>query len=199
MQLYSVAENGNLRKITRLPFTENSVYLVDDFKNIYLWIGRKASKKKKDLSQKKAEALSDKRENPANIQIINQGKEFGAFLAMMDLLKRGMKAKDSIERRNELEIEYEDTIELVDIGLEPDLEGEITITAYELSQEKKSYDELCKELAKAQLSIIKGKNKVTAAEINKKAKEIHKSSSTYEELCWLISELNLLLNKKSFE
>ena len=199
MQLYSVAENGALRKITRLPFAENSAYIIDDFKNIYLWIGRKASKKKKDLSQKKAETLSEKRESPANIQIINQGKEFGAFLAMMDILKRGTKAKSSIERRTELEIEYEDTIELIDLGLEPDLEGEITITAYELSQKKKSYEDLCKELAKAQLSIIKGKSKVTAAEINKKAKEIHKSSSTYEELCWLISELNLLLKKKSFE
>ena len=72
MQLYSVAENGALRKITRLPFADNSVYVVDDFKNIYLWIGRKASKKKKDHSQKKAEGLSEKRDSPANIQIINQ-------------------------------------------------------------------------------------------------------------------------------
>ena len=199
MQLYSVSENGALRKITRLPFAENSVYIVDDFKNIYLWIGKKASTKKKDLSKKKAKALSEKRDSPANIQIINQGKEFGAFLAMMDILKRGMKGKAAIERRTELEIEYEDTIELIDIGLEPDLEGEITVSAYELSQEKKSYEALCKELAKAQLSIIKGKSAVTAAEINKKAKEIHKSSSTYEELCWLISELNLLLKKESFK
>lgn len=199
MQLYSVAENGTLRKITRLPFAENSAYIIDDFKNIYLWIGRKASKKKKELSHKKAEALSEKRDSPANVQIINQGKEFGAFLAMMDILKKGMKTKAARERRTELEIEYEDTVELIDLGLEPDLEGEITITAYELSQEKKSYEELCKDLAKAQLSIIKGKSKVSAAEINKKAKEIHKSSSTYEELCWLISELNLLLKKKSFE
>ncbi|MFX0186097.1 MAG: hypothetical protein ACFE8A_00020 [Candidatus Hodarchaeota archaeon] len=199
MKLYSVAENGALRKISKLTFAEKSVYLVDDYKNMYLWFGQKASKKKKDLSQKKAEALNEKKEIPANIQILHQGKEFGAFLAMMDILKKGLKAKAPIERRTELEIEYEDTIELIDIGLEPDLEGEITIAAHKLSQEKKSYDELCKDLAKAQLTIIKSKGKITAAEINKKAKEIHKSSSTYDELCWLIAELNMLLKKKSFD
>ena len=146
MQLYSVSENGTLRKITRLPFAENSVYIIDDFKNIYLWIGKKASKKKKDLSKKKAIILNEKKDSPANIHIIPQGKEFGAFLAMMGILKKGLKNKAAIERRTELEIEYEDTMELIDLGLEPDLEGEITITAHELSQSRKSYEELCKEL-----------------------------------------------------
>jgi len=199
MKLYSVAENGALRKIGKLAFADNAVYLVDDYKNLYLWFGQKASKKKKDLSKKKAEVLNEKKETPANIQIVYQGKEFGAFLAMMDLLKKGLKAKAPIERRTELEIDYEDTMELIDIGLEPDLEGEITIAAHKLALEKKSYDDLCKDLAKVQINIIKGKSKITAAEMNKKAKEIHKSSSTYEELCWLIAELNMLLKKKSFK
>jgi len=199
MHLYSVAENGALRKITRLPFTENSVYIVDDFKNLYLWFGKRASEKKRDLSEKQIKKLNEKKDSPANVHIISQGKEFGAFLAMMGILRKGVKDRASIERRTELEIEYEDTMELIDLGLEPDLEGEITINAHELSQEKKKYDDLCKELARAQLRILKGKTNISAAEINKKAKEIHKSSSTYEELCWLIAELNLLLKKESFK
>ncbi|MFX1260389.1 MAG: hypothetical protein ACFFAN_21265 [Promethearchaeota archaeon] len=199
MKLYSVSESGTLRKITRLNFAENSVYLVDDYKNIYLWFGQKASKKKKDLSVKKANALNRERKPPANIQILNQNKEFGAFLAIMAVLKKGLKRNVPMERRTELDFEIEDTMELIDAGLDPDLEAEITIAAYNLSQEKKSYDELCRKLAETQLAILKDKNKILEKDIKKKVEEIHKSSSTYEEICWLIAELNTLIKKQSFD
>jgi len=199
MKLYSVAENGALRKISKLMFADKSVYLVDDYKNIYLWFGQKASKKKRDLSIKKANNLNEKRQNSANVQIINQGKEFGAFLAIMEVLKKGLKQTTSTEKRPELEIDYEDTMELIDAGLEPDLEGEITIAAHSLLQEKKSYEELCRKLAETQITLLKGKNKALEKEIKKKAEEVRKSSSTYEELCWLIAELSILIKKKSLK
>ena len=47
MRLFSVSENGALRKVNKIDFNENKVYLVDDFKTLYLWNGSKASKKKK--------------------------------------------------------------------------------------------------------------------------------------------------------
>ncbi|MFX1392452.1 MAG: hypothetical protein ACFFAH_02655 [Promethearchaeota archaeon] len=199
MKLYSVAENGALRKITKLQFAENAVYIVDDYKNFYLWFGQKASKKKRELSKKKANLLNQKKEEPSNIQIMNQGKEFGAFLAVMDVLKKGVKQTTSFEKRPELELQYEDTLELIDTGLDPDLEAEITIAAHELLEEKKTYEDLCRKLAETQIRILKNKDKVSEAEIKKKAEEIHKSSSTYEELCWLIAELSTLINKKSFD
>ncbi|GAH48512.1 unnamed protein product, partial [marine sediment metagenome] len=147
MQLYSVSENGALRKITRVNFAEDKVYLIDDLKTIYLWVGLKATKKKKNFGIKKANILNDKRKNNAKIQIINQNKEFGAFLAMMDILRKGIKQNIPIKKRPELSIEIEDTMELIDAGLDPDLEAEITVAAHNISQEKKTYDELCREIA----------------------------------------------------
>jgi len=198
MQLYSVSENGALRKIIKVDFAENKVYLIDDLKTIYLWVGLKASKKKKNFGIKKANILNDKRKNNVKIQIINQNKEFGAFLAMIDILRKGIKQNIPIKKRPELSIEIEDTMELIDAGLDPDLEAEITVAAYNISQENKTYDELCREIAETQLIILKGKVKVSEVEIKKKTKEIYKSSSTYEEICWLLAELKILVEKNSF-
>ena len=61
MQLFSVSENGALRKASKVDYAENKVFLIDDIKTIYLWIGLKASKKKKELSLKKANLLNSKR------------------------------------------------------------------------------------------------------------------------------------------
>ena len=198
MRLYSVSENGALRKIIKVDFAENKVYLIDDLKTIYLWVGLKATKKKKNFGIKKANILNDKRKNNAKIQIISQNKEFGAFLAMMDILRKGIKQNIPIKKRPELSIEIEDTMELIDAGLDPDLEAEITVAAHNISQEKKTYDELCREIAETQLIILKGKVKVSEVEIKKKTKEIYKSSSTYEEICWLLAELKILVEKNSF-
>jgi len=197
MQLYSVSKNGVLRKITKVDFAENKVYLIDDLKTMYLWVGLKATKKKKNFGIKKANILHDKRKNTAKLQIINQNKEFGAFLAMMDILKKGIKQNIPSKKRPELNIEIEDTMELIDAGLDPDLEAEITVAAHNLSQQKKTYEELCEELARTQLIILKGKGKASEAEIKKKTKAIYKSSSTYEEICWLLAELRILVEKKA--
>jgi len=197
MLLYSITENGALRKVTKVDFKENKVFLIDDFKILYLWIGSKASAKKKDLSIKRTEKLKDQKNKAVKIQIINQNQEFGSFLAIMDILKKGFNSLESIEKRPELEIDYENTLELIEAGIDPDFEAEITIHAHNLSQEKHSYEELCEQLAKLQLDFLKGKEKASEKEIKKKYEEIYKSSSTYDELCWLISELSRLLEKQS--
>ena len=46
------------------------------------------------------------------------------------------------------------------------------------------------------MDFLKGKGKASEKEIKKKYEEIYKSSSTYDELCWLISELSKFLEKK---
>ena len=48
-----------------------------------------------------------------------------------------------------------------------------------------------------QLDMIKGPNKATASEVQKKTREIFESSSTYQEICWLIAQLNVIANKNS--
>ena len=52
MQLYSVAENGALRKIKKIDFNATKVYLIDDIKTFYIWIGNKSSNKKVEYSNK---------------------------------------------------------------------------------------------------------------------------------------------------
>lgn len=196
MILYSVYENGAMRKVSKVDFNNTKVYLIDDFKIIYLWYGSNSSKRKRDFSKKRANSLNNKRKTTAKIQIINQDKEFGAFLAIMDLLKKGLGEDASLEKREELELEIEDTLELIESGLEMDLEAELTLAAHKLSNEKVSYEDLSRRLAELQLTLLKVNKEPSEKEINKKTKDILKSSSTYEELCWLVSELEILKEKK---
>ncbi|MBA7663187.1 hypothetical protein ES703_71226 [subsurface metagenome] len=193
MRIYSVTENGALRKINKVDFDENKVFLIEDFKVIYLWFGLKASKKKKNLSIKRTEKLKDQRKKSTEIKILNQNQEYGSFLAIMDILKKGLKTVDSMEKRPELKIQFNETQELIEAGIDPDFEAEITIASHNLSQENHSYEDLCRKLAELQMSFLKGKDKVSENDLKKKTEEIYKSSSTYDELCWLIVELSKLL------
>jgi len=196
MKLYSVGEKGGLKKVNEANFGQEDAYLIDDYKTIYLWFGQNVPKIRINLVIEKARSLIVNREKPTNLQIIYQNKEYGAFLAMMDFLRKGIKSSNYLEKRPELEIEYEETIELIEAGINPDLEAEITVSAHELLQEGKTYEDLCKMLAEIQLKSTKKKGKITEKEIKKKADEIYESSATYEELCWLIAELNKLLEKE---
>jgi len=199
MKLYSVYENGVLKKINRVDFNDNKVYLIDDFKINYLWFGSNSSEKKREFGKKRAKDLNSKRKSPAKIQIINQNQEFGTFLVIMDILKEGLKNEDSSAKRDELVFELEDTLELIDAGLDLDLEAEITLHAHNLSQEGISYEDLSKRLAELQLVLLKGKDKPLASEVKNKTEEILKSTSTFEELAWLVSELEILIKKKQLK
>ncbi|MFX1500170.1 MAG: hypothetical protein ACFFDH_04300 [Promethearchaeota archaeon] len=78
---------------------------------------------------------------------------------------------------------------------EPDLETQIRETAYFLSLDKYSYNELCWMLAE---KIQKMNLDMPSIEdIKHKAEEVFNSSCTYDELCWLNAEMDLLI-KKSF-
>jgi len=198
MKLYSVGVRGGLKKINKADFKENEVFLIDDSNTMYLWFGSKIPKKRRDLSLSKAKLLNSKKDNKATIQKIVQNKEYGAFIVIKDLLQKGINPRQNLNRRAELEIQYEETIELVDAGLDPDLEAEITIATHKLSQEKKSYKQLCRLLAQLQLDLLKGSESTLKKDLEKKTLEIFKSSSTYEELCWLISQLKVIKNKHSF-
>ncbi len=198
MQIYSVSDKGTLTKVKKANFANNRVFIIDDFKTLYVWFGLKVPESKKALTTRKVNKINDKRSTPATIQYVTQNQEYGAFLAMMEFLTKSAHQEESEERRSELELEIEDTMELIEAGLDPDLEAEITLEAYKVAQEKKSYEELCRILAETQLSLIKIKSKPSEKEIAKKTTEIHNSSSTYEELCWLIAELSKLKEKEAF-
>jgi hypothetical protein len=198
VKLYSIYENSS-RLVKKGVFSNVKAYLVDDLKTIYLWFGSNSSKKKKEFAKKKATILNGKRKVPANIKIINQNKEYGAFLAIMNVLRKGLEENVSPPTREELEIEIEDTLELIDSGLEMDLEAEITLAAHNLSEDKVSYEDLSRQLAELQLTLLRVNGKPSEKEIIKKSNEILKSSTTYEELCWLVSEVKILVDKKHLE
>ena len=199
MKLYSVGVRGGLKKISKAAFREDEAYLIDDFKTIYLWFGSNIAKKRRELSVDKTKLRNEKNENIANIQIIIQNKEYGAFLAIKEALMKGEIKKQNLERRPELEIKFEETLELMEAGLSPDLEAEITLAAHKLSKKNISYKNLCQLLAEMQLDLIKGPSKASKSDILKKTQEIFESSSTYEEICWLIAQLNAIANKSSID
>ena len=199
MILFSVYENGSLRKVNKADFKSSKVYLIDDFKTIYLWFGSNSSKKKKSFAMKRANELNNKKKSPAKLQLINQNKEFGTFIAIKELILTGLKDNDVIETRNELEINVDETLELISAGLEKDLEAELTLAADKLSKNDISYEDLSKRLAKLQLILLKNKTKPSEKEISKKSDGILKSSSTREELCWLVCQLEILIKKKQFK
>ncbi|MBN1802078.1 MAG: hypothetical protein JW891_11255, partial [Candidatus Lokiarchaeota archaeon] len=166
-------------------------YIVDDGKVLYSWMGKSVSDKKKKLCQDKIEQIKKSKKGEVKIFSMIQGKEYGTFLALMDVLRNGIPNNAEIERRNELKLKVDETKELIEAGLEPDLEAEITLKAHEIEMEGWSYEELCHILAESQLEQISTK-KPTKNEIQNKINEILKSTSTYQEICWLIAQLDLI-------
>lgn len=196
MKLFNVYENGALRKVEKIDFADHKVFLIDDDKTIFLWFGKKSSQNKRNLSEKRAQKIISTRTKKTNLEILNQGNEFGKFLTMIEPLKKGISKSNHLEKRKELKIKVDDTLELIEAGITPDFEGEITLDAHKLSEEKNSYEELCRILAELQLELISTSKKIKAADIERKVIDIYQSSSTYDELCWLIAELRLLKQKK---
>ncbi|MFX1236781.1 MAG: hypothetical protein ACFFAS_04530 [Promethearchaeota archaeon] len=196
MLLYSIYENGSLRKVKKLNFIDKNVYIIDDDKIIYLWIGKKATDKKKKHLESKIAQIKKERKREVKILEMIQGKEYGSFLALMDILKKGIPDDTELNRRTELKIKVNETREYIEAGLPPDLEAEITLRAHEIALEGKSYEELCQILAKNQLKQTLEKNP-TKAEIKSKVDEILKSTSTYIEICWLIAQLELIRSKSN--
>ena len=78
--------------------------------------------------------------------------------------------------------------------LEETNEDHVSIAAYYLSLEKKSYETLCWILAEKLLK----KTYITPAddEIRKKAEEISDLGKFYDELCYLNAELDILTSKE---
>ncbi|MFX1238947.1 MAG: hypothetical protein ACFE8P_14665, partial [Promethearchaeota archaeon] len=69
-------------------------------------------------------------------------------------------------------------------------ENQIKVAAYYLSREGYDYNELAwllsERIAKHTLRLA------SIEDIRKKAEEIFNSSSTYDELCWLIAEIDIM-------
>jgi len=77
-----------------------------------------------------------------------------------------------------------------------DLNRQISIAAYFLSQKNHPYDTLCWMLAERELYIQLSFKKPQKEMIKMRAAEIFFSKPSYDVLCWLISEKEILFKNK---
>jgi len=78
-----------------------------------------------------------------------------------------------------------------------DLESQIREAAYYLSLKKYSYNDLCWLLAESIQNVRL--DMPSLEEICKKAEEVFNSSSTYDELCWLNAQMDILIELRFLE
>ncbi len=79
MKLYLI-DQGNLKEINKLVFSSGDVYLLDDEKTIYVWIGNKCSVDEKTAGAAQARTLDQQRGGAAKIITVDQGQESREFM-----------------------------------------------------------------------------------------------------------------------
>jgi hypothetical protein len=77
------------------------------------------------------------------------------------------------------------------------LESQIREAAYYLALKKYSYNDLCWLLAESIQNVRL--DMPSLEDIRKKAEEVFNSSSTYDELCWLNAQMDILIEQKFLE
>ena len=241
MRMLNVNNKGEFNEINKLDFIDSDVYIVDDEKTIYIWVGNEVPQDLKDKTASIARTLDKDRGGAAKILIMKQKREYGSFLAMMDDLRKGLIPGHTVERRPELDLKLEDSKEEISAEADEDpevikwlnqlekhrkgapeeilldvitetvenavetstkipqlqvlpegfiMEDQVKVGAYYLSQEGYDYNELCWILAE---KIMKESLKMPSIEdIRLKAEQVFASSCTYDELCWLNSEIDIL-------
>ena len=83
MKLFLV-DQGNLSEITKPIFSKGDVYVVDDDKTIYIWIGSKASVDEKTAGAAQARTLDQQRGGAAKIITVDENQEPSAFLKIIN-------------------------------------------------------------------------------------------------------------------
>lgn len=85
MKLYLI-DQGNLKEINKLIFSSGDVYLLDDERTIYVWIGNKCSVDEKTAGAAQARSLDQQRGGAAKIITVDQGQESGEFMKIINPL-----------------------------------------------------------------------------------------------------------------
>jgi len=85
LKLYLV-DQGNLKEINKLIFSSGDVYLLDDEKTIYVWIGNKCSVDEKTAGAAQARTLDQQRGGAAKIITVDQGQESREFMKVINPL-----------------------------------------------------------------------------------------------------------------
>jgi hypothetical protein len=124
-------------------------------------------------------------------EIIEDDAEPGVFAWLTQLKKHRAHITENEEAEAKDSMEMEEMfIDDEEIGLE----SQIREGAYYLSLKKYSYNDLCWLLAEAIQKVAL--NMPSLEDIRKKAEEVFNSSSTYDELCWLNAQMDLLIDQQ---
>ena len=83
MKLFLI-DQGNLKEIFKPVFSTGDVYLVDDDKTIFVWIGSKASVDEKTAGAAQARTLDQQRGGAAKIITVDENQEPSAFLTLIN-------------------------------------------------------------------------------------------------------------------
>ncbi len=201
MLFYNINDNGELINIADIDFIENAIYLIDDTdtSTIYIWVGQEVSFKKRVMIDEISKELEKERGNLAKVLIVEQNKEYGSFLAMMEDLKIGMKPGITTERRPEFQLE-EPT------GRGKSVEVEILQAEEETNLEKwliqiNQYRKLKPETVKKEPELAEKSEEIEEREEPEALEEENFESTvrdgayylslknyTYNELCWFLAE-----------
>jgi hypothetical protein len=76
-------DKGELKEINKPIFSTGDVYLIDDEKTIYIWIGGKCSVDEKTSGAAQARTLDQQRGGAAKIITVDQGQESAQFLKLI--------------------------------------------------------------------------------------------------------------------
>ena len=79
MKLFLI-DQGNLNAINKPVFSSGDVYLLDDERTIYVWIGNKCSVDEKTAGAAQARTLDQQRGGAAKIITVDQGQESKEFM-----------------------------------------------------------------------------------------------------------------------
>lgn len=77
--------------------------------------------------------------------------------------------------------------------MDDEIVSQVNVAAYYLAEKGYTYDKLCWMLAERQLFVQKDPNYNNENRVREKAAEIFFSNPTYNVLCYLISEIDIML------
>ena len=185
MQLYYVDDKGELIKIGKLEFIDTDVYVVDDNRAIFIWVGLNVSQDKKEISADIARKLENERGKETKILIMKQGREYGSFLVMMDDLKKGLLPGVTIERRPELELQKPSKSMEYETPLKPKDEEISTV-----DKNLKGWLEQLKNHRKLESidTIFEQEDVGLEHQIREAAYYLSLENYSYNDLCWMLAE-----------
>ncbi|MBD3254954.1 MAG: hypothetical protein GF383_07660 [Candidatus Lokiarchaeota archaeon] len=85
MKLYMVNQ-GKLEEISKPYFSTGDVYVLDNDKQVYVWVGSKCSVDEKTCGAAEARSLDEARKGIAKLITIDQGEETPEFLELVGTL-----------------------------------------------------------------------------------------------------------------